>query len=160
MALYQIKKEQKIPVSVEELWEFISSPRNLAKITPEKMRFEIKTKNLPEKVYPGLIITYKVRPIGGIKMTWVTEITHVSEFNYFVDEQRKGPYKLWHHEHHIIPVDGGVLMKDVISYIPPFGFLGRIANKLFIQKQLNEIFEFREKSLENIFGHNNKVKVS
>lgn len=102
-----------------------------------------------------MIITYKVSPLLGIKLNWVTEITHVKDKQYFVDEQRIGPYAMWHHEHKIEPIEGGVLMTDIITYQPPMGFLGVIANSLFIKKQLQDIFDYRimalEKSSENLF---------
>jgi len=151
MAFYQFIKEQKINASIDEIWEFISSPRNLKKITPEYMGFDITSGDPPEKMYPGMIISYKVSPLLGIKMTWVTEITHVREKEYFVDEQRIGPYSMWHHEHKIEAIEGGVLMHDIISYRPPFGILGTLANRLFIRKQLEEIFNYRREVLEGIF---------
>jgi ligand-binding SRPBCC domain-containing protein len=152
MAVYQLHTEQKIPAGMEEVWGFISSPRNLKEITPDHMGFDITSEKLPEKMYPGMIITYKVSPLLGIKMTWVTEITHVREGSYFVDEQRVGPYSVWHHEHKIQPIEGGVLMNDIITYKPPLGFLGAIANRILIKKQLDDIFEYRKQALERIFG--------
>mgnify|MGYP002713058480 CR=1 FL=1 len=152
MAVYQFYAEQKVPVGIDEIWDFISSPKNLKKITPEYMGFDITTKHLAEKAYPGMIITYKVRPVLGIKITWVTEITHVMDNVYFVDEQRHGPYRMWHHEHKIFPIEGGTLMTDLVTYQPPFGLLGRIANSLSIRKKINEIFEYRRKALISIFG--------
>lgn len=152
MAFYQLHTTQKIPATIEQAWDFISSPKNLKEITPPHMGFNITSENLPEKLYPGMIISYKVSPLLGIKMTWVTEITHVKEKEFFVDEQRMGPYALWHHQHRIEPVEGGVVMTDIVSYRPPFGFLGAIANSLFIRRQLKEIFEFRTKALERMFG--------
>ncbi len=137
---------------MEEVWEFISSPHNLKKITPEYMGFEITTPGLPEKMYPGMMIAYKVRPLLNINMLWVTEITHVKEGRYFVDEQRVGPYALWHHEHFIEPDGEGVLMSDIVTYRPPLGFLGRIAQSLLIRRQLRNIFEFRKKAMEEKFG--------
>jgi len=151
MAFYQFQKEQYIKASLEEIWDFISSPQNLKKITPTKMGFDIRTTNLPDKIYEGMIISYTVRPLFGIPTEWVTEITHVRDKSYFVDEQRVGPYKLWHHQHIILPQNNGVLMKDIVSYQPPFGVLGRIANALVIRKTLNEIFDFRTVALEKIF---------
>lgn len=148
MAFYQFQREQFIKASIEEIWDFISSPQNLKKITPKKMGFDIRTQNLPDKVYEGMIISYTVRPLFGIPTRWVTEITHVRDKSYFVDEQRVGPYRLWHHRHIILPQKNGVLMKDIVSYQPPFGLIGRIANALVIRKTLNEIFDFREKALE------------
>ena len=152
MGFYQLHKTQKVPATINEVWNFISAPANLKKITPEYMGFDITSEMLSEKMYPGMIITYRVSPVLGIKMNWVTEITHVKEKEYFVDEQRSGPYSIWHHEHKIEPVEGGVLMTDIVSYKPPFGILGSIANSLFIKKQLEEIFEFRRKALIEIFG--------
>ena len=116
------------------------------------MGFDIIPPELPEKMYPGMIIAYKVSPFLGLKMTWVTEITHIREKAYFVDEQRVGPYSIWHHEHQIKSIDGGVLMTDIVSYKPPFGILGSIANELFIRKQLKAIFDYREKAVIDIFG--------
>lgn len=152
MGFYQLHTTQKIPATIDEVWGFISSPANLKKITPEYMGFDITSKMLSEKMYPGMIISYKVSPVLGIKMTWVTEITHVKEKEYFVDEQRVGPYRIWHHEHKIDPIEGGVLMTDIVSYQPPFGFLGTIANTLMIKKQLKKIFDYRKTTLEKIFG--------
>lgn len=151
MAFYQLKSEQIIPATMDEVWNFISSPANLKKITPDYMGFDI-TSDAPETMYPGLIITYKVSPLLGIKTDWMTEITHVEEGKYFVDEQRIGPYALWHHQHHIEPCSQGVLMKDIVTYAPPFGFLGRIANAVIIGGKLKEIFNYREKAIIKEFG--------
>lgn len=148
MAFYQFYREQKINASIDEVWDFISSPKNLKEITPDYMGFDIISSNLPEKMYSGMIITYKVSPLLGIKTTWVSEITQVRDRSYFVDEQRVGPYTLWHHQHIIEPLPNGVLMKDIVSYQPPLGFLGAIANRLIIKKKLQEIFEYRKKILE------------
>ena len=152
MAFYQFKREQKVKASIDEIWDFISSPKNLKEITPDYMGFDITSKGLADKMYEGMIISYQVSPLFGIKTTWVTEITHVSDKEYFVDEQRVGPYNIWHHQHHIEAIPGGVLMKDIVSYQPPFGFLGAIANKLFIQSKLKEIFNYRTNALENKYG--------
>lgn len=151
MGFYQFKREQLVNTTIDELWEFISSPGNLKKITPEYMGFDIGTENLPDKIYEGMIISYTVKPLFGIKTQWVTEITHVREKEYFVDEQRVGPYTLWHHQHIIIPEKEGVLMKDIVSYKPPFSFVGSMANRFIIRKKLIEIFDFRNQALEKIF---------
>ena len=153
MKIYQKKTIQRLPISVSEAWNFLSNPGNLKTITPEYMGFKILDEHEP-KMYAGQIIKYIVTPVLGIPTTWVTEITHVSEKDYFVDEQRKGPYKMWHHEHKIIKTDDGVIMKDLITYEPPFGFLGGIANKLFIKKQLNAIFEYRRKIIDEKYNRN------
>jgi len=152
MAFYQFNKQQKIKCSIDEIWEFISSPGNLKEITPDYMGFDIMTKNLPEKMYPGMIISYKVSPLLGIKTTWVTEITQVVDKKYFVDEQRVGPYSIWHHQHIIEPIENGVLMTDIVSYSPPLGFLGAIANSLIIKNKLNEIFDYRTEAVEKRYG--------
>lgn len=151
MAFYQFYQEQKINASLQEVWDFMSSPQNLKDITPPYMGFDITTKHLPEKMYAGMIISYKVSPLFNIKTDWVTEITHVKNLSFFVDEQRIGPYKLWHHQHHIEPIQKGVLMRDIVTYAPPFGFLGAIANKLIIQNKLKEIFNFRTVAIDKRF---------
>ena len=152
MSLFQLKKEQRIKASIGEIWDFISSPGNLKSITPDYMNFKIISS--PEKkIYPGMIIEYHVKPMFGINTTWVTEITHVEDRKFFVDEQRIGPYKMWHHQHILEPIEYGVMMKDIISYKPPFGILGNLANKLIIDSKLNQIFDYRRKAIENIFGH-------
>lgn len=118
------------------------------------MGFDITSRDLPEKMYPGMIISYTVKPILGFKMTWVSEITQIEEKRFFVDQQRIGPYSMWHHQHLIEPVKNGVLMSDIVSYRPPMGLLGSIANGLFIRKQLETIFTYREKAVEQYFnGH-------
>ena len=157
MSVYQLEKEQLITADISEVWDFISSPENLKYITPPSLGFEILNKNIPEKMYPGMIISYKVSPMLGIKLKWVTEITHVKENEYFVDEQRIGPYSMWHHQHKISPVKDGVLMTDIITYKPPLGFCGAFLNRLFIKKQLDEIFSFRKSAIERRFV-NFKIK--
>jgi ligand-binding SRPBCC domain-containing protein len=149
--IYTLEVSQFVDISVAEAWDFFSSPVNLSKITPPEMGFEI-TSGKVGKMYPGQIISYKVSPIPGVKTNWVTEITHVSEGKFFVDEQRFGPYRMWHHEHHFEAKEVGVLMTDRVSYKLPFGFLGRIAHVLFVRKQLEHIFLFREECLEKLFG--------
>ena len=152
MAFYQFTKTQKVNASVEEIWDFISSPANLKEITPDYMGFDITSENTPKKMYPGLIISYKVSPLLGIKTTWVTEISQVKDKAYFVDEQRIGPYKIWHHQHIIEPLPYGVLMTDIVSYSPPFGILGAIANSIIIKGKLNEIFNYRTNAIVKRFG--------
>ena len=139
MKIYQLKTSQKLPISLEKAWNFFSNPANLSKITPSWLNFEVRTE-LPEKMYAGMIITYFVRPLLNIPQIWVTEITHVSKPNYFVDEQRFGPYKMWHHEHIFTELkDGGIEMHDIVSYVVPFGIIGRIMNKLIISKKISWI---------------------
>ncbi len=152
MATYQIKEELELATSVDEAWDFISSPENLKEITPDYMGFEINTPGLSDKIYPGLMISYWVRPVGGIKMAWLTEITQVKEPHYFVDEQRSGPYALWHHEHRLSPTEKGVLMTDLITYRLPAGPLGDLAHRIFVKKQLEGIFHYRELVMVKKFG--------
>tara|TARA_B110000027_G_scaffold118351_1_gene130283 strand:- start:1212 stop:1682 length:471 start_codon:yes stop_codon:yes gene_type:complete len=152
MAYYQFIQTQKVNASLEDVWGFISSPKNLKEITPDYMGFDITSEGLTEKMYPGMIIGYRVSPLLGIKTTWVTEITQVRDLSYFVDEQRIGPYSIWHHQHFIEPIEGGVLMRDIVTYRPPFGFLGAIMNRLVIQKKLKEIFSYRTEAIEKRYG--------
>lgn len=152
MPFYQLRTEQFIKTDINNLWDFISSPENLKRITPEYMGFDITSDNLLGKMYEGMIISYKVSPLFGIKTTWVTEITHIREKEYFVDEQRIGPYKFWHHQHLLIEKEGGTMMQDIVSYSPPFGILGSIINKLVIRKKLTQIFNYRRRALDKIFN--------
>ena len=152
MATYQIFEELELAASLDEAWDFISSPANLKEITPDYMGFEISSSHLPEKIYPGLMISYHVRPVLGIKMAWLTEITQVREPNYFVDEQRAGPYALWHHEHRLSATEKGVLSTDLVTYRLPAGPLGDLVHRVFVKKQLEEIFRYREIALEKRFG--------
>lgn len=150
MKIYQLKTKQFLPISIDKAWEFFSNPNNLSKITPPWLNFEV-TSQLENKVYAGMIITYKVRPLLNIPITWVTEITHVREPNFFVDEQRFGPYKFWHHQHIFREVVGGIEMEDIVSYAVPFGFVGIIINRLIISEKINEIFSFRKEKLTELF---------
>jgi ligand-binding SRPBCC domain-containing protein len=148
--MYQLKRQQLVKTDMATCWDFFSSPGNLQKITPKYMGFDVLTE-VPEKMYEGLMIEYRVRPLLGIPMNWITEITHVKEHHFFVDEQRKGPYRIWHHEHHFETVDNGVLMSDIVSYELPFGILGKIAHPILVLRKLNEIFDFRFEIVEEIF---------
>jgi ligand-binding SRPBCC domain-containing protein len=149
--MYQLIRKQFVPADLETCWDFFSSPKNLKTITPDYMGFDILV-DIPEKMYEGLMIEYSVKPLLGIPMRWITEIKYVHEQRYFVDEQRKGPYKMWHHEHHFEAVDGGVMMTDIVSYELPLGILGKIAHPLFVRKKLEEIFEYRVQKVEELFG--------
>ena len=151
MGFFQFKRTQSFNQPVEQLWDFISNPNNLKIITPDYMGFDIVSEDIPTKMYEGMIISYKVSPLLGIKTTWVTEITHVKDKRYFVDEQRVGPYKIWHHQHFLEQTSEGTLMTDIVSYKPPFGILGNLANELVIKRKLNEIFAYRTKVLKEIF---------
>ena len=150
--MFQYRRKQILKANLEEVWSFASNPANLQKITPGYMGFEILTKDLSDKMYAGMIISYKVSPLLGIKMKWTTEITHVEEYRYFIDIQHEGPYRFWHHQHHFKEYHNGVLMTDILTYKPPFGFIGSIANSLIIKNKLKHIFDFREKKMNEIFG--------
>lgn len=150
--MHTLKTIQTLPISLEEAWDFFSSPKNLAVITPENLGFVVKTE-LPEEMYAGLFIQYTVRPILNIPTTWVTEITHVKKPWYFVDEQRVGPYKIWHHQHHFKKIDGGVEMTDIIDYRIPYGLLGKLAHRIIVKPRLKQIFDYRKTKLEELFGH-------
>ena len=152
MSHFQLKKTQLLNTDIDTIWDFASSPKNLKEITPDYMLFDITSEGLPEKMYPGMIITYEVSPLLNIKMKWVTEITQVVEKKFFIDEQRVGPYSLWHHQHFFEEKDEGVLMTDIVTYKPPFGLLGDIANSLFIEKQLEEIFQYRWDAMDKKFN--------
>ncbi len=150
--VYNLKKVQFLPVTLSKAWNFFSSPANLAKITPANLGFNIISKHHGEKMYPGQIIEYIVKPFFGIPLYWMTEITHVEHEKFFIDEQRHGPYSLWHHQHHFKELNGGVEMTDIVHYKLPFWFLGDIANSLFVRDQLNKIFDHRFKIAEELFG--------
>ena len=151
--VYSISTIQKMPISIDEAWNFFSRPGNLKDITPTHMGFVIKSKHHGEKMYAGQIIEYIVKPLFGIPMYWMTEITHVADKKYFIDEQRFGPYTLWHHQHHFKEILGGVEMTDIVHYKLPLGFLGDIAKVLFVKKQLQGIFDYRTKKVEEMFGN-------
>lgn len=151
MAIYQLHKKQQLPISVEKAWLFLSDPKNLKTITPDYMGFDIVSGE-SDKMYPGQIIEYIVKPILGIPIKWVTEITHVVENKYFVDEQRFGPYSLWHHKHFIKEIPNGVEMEDLIHYKIPFGFVGQLVHPLLVKPKLEQIFEYRQKKLIELFG--------
>ncbi len=154
--LHKFECTQFIKSDLETIWVFISSPENLAVITPEYMNFKVINETKPlDKMYAGQMIEYYVSPVLGIKLNWATEITHVHDNFYFVDEQRFGPYAFWHHTHFIKQVEGGVEMIDIVNYKLPFGILGKIANRLFVKSQLKKIFDYRFNKLEELF---NEVK--
>jgi ligand-binding SRPBCC domain-containing protein len=142
---------QRLPIERPEAWAFFSDPRNLAAITPPEMGFEI-TSELPERIDPGLIVTYRVRPVAGVPVTWVTEITAVVEGELFVDNQRVGPYSFWHHQHHFRDVAGGTEARDIVHYALPLGPIGALIDRALVGRRLRTIFEFRRGVLEQRFG--------
>ncbi|MDC1198336.1 SRPBCC family protein [Algibacter sp.] len=151
MKIYTYHKKQNLPITLDEAWDFLSDPRNLKTITPEYMGFYILS-GADRPMFTGQIIQYIVTPILGIKTKWVTEITHKVDKHYFVDEQRFGPYALWHHKHFIKEIDGGVEMEDIIDYKVPFGWLGQLVHPILVKPKLEEIFNYRTKKLEELYG--------
>ncbi|KVV15346.1 SRPBCC family protein [Flavobacterium sp. TMP13] len=151
MKLYKKESKQLVDASLEECWHFFSDPSNLQKITPATMGFQV-TDFDQKKMYQGQIIAYKISPLLGIKMSWVTEITTVRDKEFFIDEQRFGPYSFWHHKHYFEETPQGTLMTDVVHYGVPLGFIGRIMNSLVIEKQLETIFKYRHQKVEQLFN--------
>jgi len=150
MSVHSFEKKFVLQCTLPEAWAFFCSPQNLKLITPDEMGFDIVGEP-PKKMYPGLLIQYIVKPLFGIPTTWVTEITHVQEPNFFVDEQRVGPYSMWHHQHHFTETQEGILMHDIVTYILPFGFLGDLMHPL-VKNKLNRIFDYRTAKIEQLFG--------
>jgi len=148
---YSLQTIQQIPISIEKAWDFFSDPKNLKDITPANIGFNIISKYHGDKMYAGQIIEYTVSPVLGIPLYWMTEITHVKDKQYFIDEQRFGPYSLWHHQHHFKEIPGGVEMTDIVHYKLPLWFLGDIANWLLVKRQLKTIFDHRFKKVEELF---------
>lgn len=151
MKLHQVQARQRLPASLSEAWDFFSDASNLPRITPPWLGFTV-TSELPPRMYPGMIATYTVNPLPGAKVRWVTEITHVVESRLFVDEQRFGPYRFWHHQHHFREVDGGVEIHDLVHYALPLQPASGLVRRWMVAPRLREIFEFRRKALEGIFG--------
>ncbi|MFM9027680.1 MAG: SRPBCC family protein [Bacteroidota bacterium] len=152
MSIHRFTCNQFLPISVEEAWDFFSSPENLQLITPPRMNFKITSENLEKKTYAGQIISYRVSPLPVYRTTWVTEITHVQMPDFFVDEQRKGPYCMWHHQHHFKKADGGVNMTDIVHYEIPLGPIGDLMNSIMVRNEIHKIFEYRKKKLEELFS--------
>ena len=152
MKIYTLERKQFLAMGMEEAWDFFSSPKNLGKITPEHMKFQITYISGAHRMYAGQVIRYIVNVLPGIPVNWMTEITHVQEPAFFVDEQRFGPYSLWHHQHHFEVRDGGIEMTDIVNYALPLGILGRFAHWLFVKKQLNTIFDYRYQVLDQLFN--------
>ncbi len=153
MPVYTIERFQKLPITAEEAWAFFSSPKNLNRITPPDMDFKITSGNADEPVHAGQIITYTVRPVLNIPMFWMTEIRQAVKPDFFIDEQRFGPYAFWHHKHYIKSIPGGIEMRDLIHYKLPLGFLGTLAHAIFVRKKLEGIFDYRFHVLKEIFGN-------
>ncbi|WP_299666443.1 SRPBCC family protein [uncultured Polaribacter sp.] len=151
MKIYTLHKKQQLPISLDEAWKFLSNPKNLKIITPDYMSFDILSK-IDRPLYIGQIIQYNVTPLLGIKTKWVSEITHIEDKKYFVDEQMYGPYALWHHKHFVKEISGGVELEDIIDYKVPLGFLGQLVHPFLVKPKLEEIFKYRQEKLQALFG--------
>lgn len=144
--VHELRTVQLLPVSLEEAWDFFSHPKNLAEITPAALNLRFTNELFGADAYAGQVITYTVRPVLGIPLFWMTEITHLREGQYFVDEQRRGPYALWHHQHHFRPVAGGVEMTDIVHYQIPFYPFGELMLPL-VRRKLKDIFNYRRNKI-------------
>jgi len=151
MRLHRLETTQFLPMSSEKAWQFFSDPSKLPEITPPWLNLK-PTSTLPSEMHPGLIVTYKVVPFPGVRVLWVTEITHVVEGQLFVDEQRSGPYRFWHHQHHFRPADGGTETRDVVHYALPLGVAGDLFGSATVRRKVEGIFEYRREALERLFG--------
>jgi ligand-binding SRPBCC domain-containing protein len=151
MQVHTLHRKESFPLSLEAAWDFFSDPRNLARITPPELGFEVLTPDLPPRIYAGMMIAYRVRPLAGLPLTWLTEITHLREGEFFVDEQRAGPYALWHHEHRLRD-DGasGTEVEDLVTFRLPFGPLGALMHRLVVRSKLEAIFEFRSAAVRKV----------
>lgn len=149
--VHSLKSVQKLPVSLEQTWNFFSDARNLLTITPPFLNLKVTNEVFGDEVYPGQIIAYKVKPLAGTALSWITEITHLEKQKMFVDEQRRGPYKLWHHQHHFKAIEGGTEMTDIVHYSLPYGIIGDAFHPV-VKNKLFEIFEYRYKKINELFG--------
>ena len=150
--IHVLKQVQHLPLTMDEAWEFLSQPKNLSVLTPPSLNLKFTNQLFGDAMYPGQVIMYNVKPLLGIPLFWMTEITHVAKPLFFVDEQRRGPYAMWHHEHHFKPVTGGVEMTDLVHYQLPLGVLGSLAHTLFVKRQVHSIFNYRYQKIETHFG--------
>ncbi len=151
MGIHKLEATQSLPIDIQAAWEFFSNPANLNAITPPRLGFQMTSK-APTQMYPGLFLTYRVRPLFNVPLDWVTEITQVEAPLRFIDEQRSGPYRIWHHEHHFREVPGGVEMRDVVYYSIGFGPIGDLIARTVVRKRVHEIFRYRKRVLEQRFG--------
>jgi ligand-binding SRPBCC domain-containing protein len=158
MRLHRLSSEQFLPIPLEEAWAFFSSPVNLERITPPWLNLK-PTCPLPGEMHPGMIVTYAVAPLPGVRVNWVTEITHVVPGSLFVDEQRAGPYRFWHHQHHFRAVPGGTLMTDIVHYALPFGLAGDALGSAMVKRRVRGIFDYREEVLARLFGGSTRKPV-
>lgn len=157
MAIYYFNTEQFLPIDIDASWDFFSSAKHLALITPPEMDFKILSKLHDREIFEGMIIDYTVKPLFNIKVKWQTEIGEVNKPDYFVDRQVKGPYKVWEHKHIFIKKDNGVMIKDEVKYQLPFGMIGDIAHQFLIRKKIENIFIYRKHVLLKMFATNENL---
>ncbi len=150
--MYKLKRVHNIPITLNRAWDFFSKPENLELITPAILNYKILERSEAGDMYPGMIITYQLSPVFNISIKWATEITQIKEFKYFIDNQIKGPFTIWHHEHHFKEIEEGIEMTDILFYDLPYGILGKIVHKLFVKKKVDEIFYYREQKIKELFG--------
>lgn len=151
MKLSRLSRVQYFPISIEQAWHFFSNPSNLSEITPSWLCFKLAQK-VPENIHAGMIISYKLKPFPHIPVTWVTEITHIRKPEFFVDEQRFGPYKFWHHQHLFKTHGDGTEMTDIVHYAMSYGILGDLINRHIVSPRLENIFDYRYEKLKRIFN--------
>ncbi len=151
MSIYTLERKQVLRAPIDKIWEFFSSPKNLKTLTPPEMNFHIVNISKDGPAYAGQMIEYRVNVAAGVRIKWLTEITHVEDERFFVDEQRVGPYAIWHHEHHFVPTDEGVEMTDIITYKIPFGWFGTLLHP-YIKGRLRAIFDFRTEQTDKLFS--------
>lgn len=147
--IHTLERTQFIAASLDQVWTYFSAPENLNALTPPEMHFEILGE--PPPMYQGQLIAYRIRVAPGVRVGWLTEIRHVRDHEFFVDEQRAGPYRLWYHEHHFSAVDGGVQMVDRVTYALPFGLLGDFIHALWVRRTLRRIFDYRHGAVDKLF---------
>ena len=152
MKIYHLVRSQKLPITQDVAWAFFANPANLLQLTPPSVKMSDESAEKPKQIYPGLLQILRMQLPLGFPATWVAMITHVEEPDYFIDVQQSGPFKFWHHRHQIIPIEGGVEIRDTIHYAMPFGFWGEVAHNLFVRNQLQELFDYRNHVLEDFFG--------
>ena len=157
MKIYHFVRKQLVPATMQQAWDFFSDPRNLSQITPPDVEFKMLYSSGSGKMYAGQIIRYTISVLPGIKVHWVTEITHVNEPHHFIDVQRYGPYAFWHHQHAFREVPGGVEMIDEVNYAIPFGWFGRIANTVFVARKLMKIFDYRRAVIDRVFQNSGNL---
>jgi ligand-binding SRPBCC domain-containing protein len=160
MAIHTIQRTQIVRSPLRDCWLFFSNPQNLARLTPPALDFQVLS-DVPEEIYPGLMIQYRVRPLFGLPLIWLTEISHVEPERSFVDEQRLGPYRLWHHEHHFRGLDEyHTEMRDRVHYILPFAPFSEFMHPWLVKPKLEQIFDYRERETQQIFNASPKGAIA